>query len=130
MVMVSCIPTDHSVPHPYFNPDIPMREYNPEKAKQLLAEAGYPNGFNTKLLAQPMTENVALLVQEYLKAININAELQIMDNAAYWESSSQGWQDGIWVTSNSFGPNFAASYRSIYPPYGNLHQSIKIPRGW
>ena len=33
----------------YFNSDVKQYEYNVEKAKELLAEAGYPNGFKTKL---------------------------------------------------------------------------------
>ena len=34
---------------PGYNPDIIPRKYDPGKAKQLLAEAGYPNGVKTTL---------------------------------------------------------------------------------
>ncbi|MBW1860947.1 MAG: ABC transporter substrate-binding protein [Deltaproteobacteria bacterium] len=34
---------------PYYFPDLKPRKYDPEKAKKLLAEAGYPNGFKTTL---------------------------------------------------------------------------------
>ncbi|TLU74843.1 ABC transporter substrate-binding protein [Mannheimia varigena] len=37
-----------------YNDSLPESEYNIEKAKQLLAEAGFPNGFETDLWVQPV----------------------------------------------------------------------------
>jgi peptide/nickel transport system substrate-binding protein len=49
--------------------------YDPARAKQLLAEAGYPNGFDTGLNTYD-TPQIGAAVQNYLKAIGINARLQ------------------------------------------------------
>ncbi|RMH49915.1 MAG: ABC transporter substrate-binding protein, partial [Alphaproteobacteria bacterium] len=44
-------PANQLMPPGFFgsNPDIPMPEYNPDKARALLAEAGYPEGFEIDL---------------------------------------------------------------------------------
>ena len=46
----------------------------PAKAKQLLAEAGYPNGFDTELVTYELPQ-WAGAVQGYLKAVGINAKI-------------------------------------------------------
>ena len=54
--------------------------YNPTAAKQLLAEAGYPNGFNTDVNA-PSNYDVDLLqvYKSYLAAIGINMTINVTD---------------------------------------------------
>lgn len=53
-----------------------------EKAKQLLAEAGYPNGFTAKLKNTPTYSflgNAGIAVQEQLKEIGINFEIESLE---------------------------------------------------
>ena len=66
--------------------------YNPEEAKKLLAEAGYPNGFDTTMIVTngygEQLVRVAQWVAEDLRNIGINAELEIVEYAAYF---SERW---------------------------------------
>ena len=63
--------------------------YDPEKAKKLLAEAGYPNGFSTTLWVPEsgsgMQAPVAMstVMQSNLKAVGVNVTLQTMEWGAY-----------------------------------------------
>lgn len=69
----------HSPQKPY--------EYDPEKAKQLLAEAGFPQGFKCTLYHPTgrymMDAAIAEAVQAYLAEVGIEAELITMEWAAY-----------------------------------------------
>lgn len=49
--------------------------YDPKLAKQLLTEAGFPNGFSTSL-ATYLLSSFSAAVQSYLKVIGINADIQ------------------------------------------------------
>ena len=60
--------------------------YDPAKAKQLLAQAGFPNGFSTTLYTHNVDPfpKVAQALQADLKAVGINASIKQMDRATYW----------------------------------------------
>ncbi len=78
------------VPPGYFG-HVPMTfpEYSPEKAKKLLAEAGYPNGFTIKnyfISKSFFYPKVLTLAQEQLKKVGINVELQLVEHATYHEN--------------------------------------------
>lgn len=67
--------------------------FDPEKAKALLTEAGYPNGFECRLLATStygMHQDTASVVQAYLQMIGINATLALPE----WASRVKDGKDG------------------------------------
>jgi peptide/nickel transport system substrate-binding protein len=56
------------------------------KAKQMLADAGYPNGFKTTILSwsqYSFLSNAAVVFQEQLKQIGIDADVNLEENAAF-----------------------------------------------
>jgi len=63
--------------------------YDPERARKLLAEAGYPSGFSTTLWVPEsgsgMQSPVAMstVIQSNLKAVGVNVALQTMEWGAY-----------------------------------------------
>jgi ABC-type transport system substrate-binding protein len=56
-------------------------EYNPGLAKKLLAEAGYPHGFKTNIVADTTGDMVLLdIVKQYFADIGIDMEIRPMDS--------------------------------------------------
>ncbi len=60
--------------------------YDPAKAKQLLTEAGYPNGFTTTLYSHNVDPwpKVIQSIQNDLAQIGIKAQVKLVDRATYW----------------------------------------------
>ena len=68
---------------PVFNPNFSLaRKYDVNKAKQLLADAGYAQGFTTTILVNPaiINHDIAVALQSNLAAIGITAELSFPAN--------------------------------------------------
>lgn len=74
------------------------RNYDPAKAKQLLAEAGYPKGFSTKLIAWPgANKDIVTAEQQYLLAVGIRADLEFppMGKWVTYIAPGGGWHNAI-----------------------------------
>lgn len=69
-----------SVQHYKHNDPYP---YDPEKAKELLAEAGYPDGFDTTIICRSTTADLkqSEFLQQQLAQIGVNVEIRSFENA-------------------------------------------------
>ena len=78
-----------------YNPNVVGHPYNPSKARQLLAEAGYPNGFKTTMDLPNMDADLisaTTAVQGYLKSVGIDAKIELLDISRYLENGLKGWK--------------------------------------
>lgn len=99
-----------------YNDDIKDYPYDPSKAKALLAEAGYPNGFDTELWTLPVSrpynpkgKKMGELMQADLAKIGIRAKLVTYDWPTYLAKSRAGEHKMIqmgWTGDNGDPDNF------------------------
>lgn len=70
-------------------------EYDLDRAKELMAEAGYEDGFSIEILTNDSPErvNTAIFLQEALQEINIDVDVQQREWGAYLEETAAGDHD-------------------------------------
>ncbi|WDV96866.1 glutathione ABC transporter substrate-binding protein [Brevibacillus parabrevis] len=70
-------------------------EFDPNKAKALLKEAGYANGFKTTLWTGDRKEriNAAEVIQSQLKGIGVEVEVKVLEYGAYLDAEDNGETD-------------------------------------
>jgi len=96
-------------------------EFNPEKSKKLLAEAGYPNGFSTELMTWnlPNMTIPAQIIKEMLADVGINVTINAMDFAQYFNKVYRyKYQMAYHVTTAGYDPD-----EWLSPYYGNADKS-------
>ena len=94
-------------------------EYNPEKAKQLLAEAGYPNGITLSGRCQTIADFkvIAEIAQNMWKQAGINLEVQVLDKASYSELGKTNGGTHITITSQT------ATTGDVYQALGSMYST-------
>ncbi len=129
------IPAKNPIPPTLWSYDDTIQdyEYNPELAKKLLAEAGFPNGFETTLWALPVPRPyipdgraLAEVIQSYLREIGIKTKIVTYDWGTYLEKTKNGehdmamlgWSADLGDPDNFF--YFLLSKSSAEKPAGNI----------
>jgi peptide/nickel transport system substrate-binding protein len=93
--------------------------YNPARAKQLLAEAGYPNGFDAGELHQlPPYFSLGEAIVQYMQAVGIRLKMRPMERGAYIALISSKKAKGLCVCSTALYGNAASRISEIIPSDG------------
>lgn len=79
-----------SVSSPFYNADVNCFEYNPDAAKQLLAEAGWDPNESIQLKITANLSDEGLLVQQYLGDVGIKVDILEIDAASYYQQIRAG----------------------------------------
>ncbi|MEO9825749.1 MAG: ABC transporter substrate-binding protein [Paracoccaceae bacterium] len=94
----------HFAPH---NPDyvdlLGNSQYDPDKAKALLAEAGYPDGFTTTLKLPPPSyaRRGGEIIAAQLRAVGIETEISNLEWAQWLEEVFRGYDFGLTIVSHT-----------------------------
>lgn len=106
--------------------DLDPYYYNQEKAKELLEEAGYSDGFSTTIYTNdnPLRMQIAEMVQSDLKKVGIDVEIQVLEWGTYLERTGGGDHEmfilgWVAVTGDADYGLYALFHSSQYGHAGN-----------
>jgi len=114
-------------------------EYHPDKAKQLLAEAGYPNGFKTEMLCTAPMVDVLSIVKDYWAKVGVEAQIDVKEIGAY-TSLSYGHKYSQLVVGghiicqpmrgHNYGPGLPMNFAIVDDPYLAEFYATNGPQPW
>jgi peptide/nickel transport system substrate-binding protein len=114
VVSTACFPSQFGCAQ-----DVTNYEYDPEKARALLAEAGYENGFSTEFYAYRDRE-YAEAITSYLNAVGIQTDFKLLQYSALRELNMKGEVPLAFLTWGSFSVNDASAMVSQFFKHGSL----------
>jgi peptide/nickel transport system substrate-binding protein len=113
--------------------NLPTHEYNPAKAKQLLAQAGYPNGLNLvfKTSTDAEANSRAQVMQAMMKEAGFNVSIQSNEMSTFFADISKGNFQMYSLSRNGISdPDFyyVLFYSKNEPPNGQNRGYYSNPR--
>ena len=102
-----------------YDEDCDFVEFNVDEAKKMLADAGYPNGFDTTITTIASNNSIAVLLQASLAEIGINAEIKTVELADFNSQKAEGTYEGGLITgAGASKMDFTNNYIRLYSSKG------------
>lgn len=108
----------------HHNTTLKPYSYDPKKAAQLLADAGYKDGFSTKLLlpaGEVTYRQVAAIMQDQLKKVGVKIELQSIESGTQFSTTKAGnYEMSLsYATSDTIDPDQLIGFTAVNPERAN-----------
>lgn len=112
----------------YADPALTPYPYDPAKAKALLADAGYPEGFEAEMLVDSgiaTQRNTAIALQAMLAQVGVKVKIQMLESGTQWETTKAGgYQMSLsYTTSDTIDPDQIIGFVAVNPERANAYHT-------
>jgi peptide/nickel transport system substrate-binding protein len=113
-------------------PGLQKIPYDPNKAKQLLKDAGYPGGFKTSIhtFTRMVSNDWITAISKMLSDVGIQTEADFPTAGKYEEYRSQGWTNSMMAHAFANSDNFNSTFNLYFPSTNIMFPSVKKPDGF
>lgn len=109
-----------------YSPEAEFYEYDIELAKKMLAEAGYPDGFETKIYTKSQDNDTSTVFQAILAQIGIQATIETLDSSALAAIQAEDDIDGFIANRGASKMDFTNNYIRLYSSEGIKNHGIML----
>jgi len=105
--------------------------YHPEKAKKLLAEAGYPNGFKSEIVCWQQQVDLISIVKDYWAKIGVTLSLDVKEYSVYRSiATARTHREIIYGSMQTVAPTAFAGFRSDNPANLSMIDDPRCNAAW
>ena len=97
-----------------YSDNVKQYNYDLSKSKELLEEAGHPNGFDTTLWVadNQIQKDASVVIQDQLRQVGININIKTMDQGNFYSATGKGEHDLFFLSKTSVDPD--SMLRAMY----------------